>query len=301
MEKTQQPTFHKSVLMKEVLQTLNPQPGKVYLDVTFGGGGHTKAILDAEPGCSVVAIDWDIKAIEQNAPPLQEQYGDRFKILWGNFGQMYKILKKEGIKSVDGILADFGTSQFQIHEKEGFSFMKNTPLDMRMSPAHQHTTAADIVNDTSAEVLTRIFSEYGQEPMSRTIAQKIVAARKITPFKTTLQLAELIESIASFKTANTKRRTHPATRVFQALRIAVNHELENIHSFLITATRFLNRGGRLVCISFHSLEDRMVKRFFKEQTDQLESLTDKPITASDEELAVNLSARSAKLRAATKI
>lgn len=301
MEKIEQTTFHKPVLMQEVLQALNPQAGKLYLDVTFGGGGHTKAILDADPECRVISIDWDVKAIEQNAPPLEEQYGERFKILWGNFGHLYKLLKKEGIKQVDGILADFGTSQFQIHEKAGFSFHKNTPLDMRMSPAHQHTTAADIVNNASEQVLTKIFGEYGEEPMSRTIALKIIAARKITPFTTTRQLAELIELVTSVKSDKTKRRTHPATRVFQALRIAVNHELENIQSFLISATRFLAPGGRLVCISFHSLEDRIVKRFFKEQTDQLESLSSKPITASDEELAVNLSARSAKLRAATKL
>lgn len=294
-------TYHKSVLTQEVLQTLDPQPGKVYLDVTFGGGGHTRAILDAEPGCSVVAIDWDMKAVEQNSPPLIEQYGERFKILWGNFGQLYKILKKAGIKQVDGILADFGTSQFQIHEKEGFSFRKDTPLDMRMSHAHQHITAATIVNNASELELVKIFSEYGQEPMSRTIARKIVEVRKITPLRTTHQLAELIEKVASSKGPKSPRRIHPATRVFQALRIAVNHELDNIHSFLIAATRFLSPQGRLVCISFHSLEDRMVKQFFKDQNGVLEILTPRPLTASDEELAQNLSSRSAKLRAARKI
>ena len=149
-------TFHKSVLVQEVVTALAPQPGKTYVDVTFGGGGHTKAILDAEPTCSVIALDWDQKAIEQNAPPLEARYGKRFKVLWGNFAHLYKLLKKEGITQVDGILADFGTSQFQIHERAGFSFQTDSPLDMRMSPAHQHTTAADILNKASEQEIAHI-------------------------------------------------------------------------------------------------------------------------------------------------
>jgi 16S rRNA (cytosine1402-N4)-methyltransferase len=295
------PVFHKSVLVKEVLEHLAPSQGKTYVDATFGGGGHTRAILNAEPNCQVIAIDWDLKAIEQNAPSLTERYGNRFKILWGNFAHMYKLFKKEGITHVDGILADFGTSQFQIHERAGFSFQKDTPLDMRMSPAHQHTTAAMIINEASVHELIKIFSEYGEEPKSKTLAYAIVEERKKHPFETTGDLVDLVESLIPVKSFKAQRGIHPATKIFQALRIAVNSELDNIHSFLISSLRYLNHGGRLVCISFHSLEDRMVKNFFKEHQGELNTLTPKPVMAGPEELGVNPSSRSAKLRAAEKI
>ncbi len=293
--------YHKSVLIKEVLEYLSPKPGKIYIDATFGGGGHTRAILDAEPTCKVIALDWDLHAIEKNAPMFEERYGNRFKILWGNFAHMYKLFKKEGLTHIDGILADFGTSQFQIHERAGFSFQKDTPLDMRMSPAHQHTTAALIVNEAAIHELIKIFSEYGEEPMTKKIAYAIVEERKKHPFKTTGDLVDLIESLIPVRTFKAQRGIHPATRVFQALRIAVNNELDNIHSLLISSLRYLNHGGRLVCISFHSLEDRIVKNFFKEHQGELTILTPKPIIAGPEEIGSNPSARSAKLRAAEKI
>jgi 16S rRNA (cytosine1402-N4)-methyltransferase len=296
-----QPTFHKSVLVNEVLQYLDPQPGKTYIDATFGGGGHTRAILDAEPQAKVIAVDWDIKAIERNAAPIQEAYGDRFKILWGNFAHLYKLLKKEGIKHVDGMLADFGTSQFQIHEKAGFSFQSDTPLDMRMSPAHQHATAATLLNECAEKELSWIIYEYGEEPMARKIASAVVEARKLKPFSTTGQLVTLIESLIPVRTFKAKRGIHPATKTFQALRIAVNSELENIDIFLKAAPGFLAPGGRIVCISFHSLEDRMVKQYFREHGDAFKILTPKPVTASPEELLINPSSRSAKLRAAQRI
>ena len=293
-------TFHKSVLVQEVLEALAPQPGKTYVDVTFGGGGHTTAILEAEPGCSVIAFDWDQKAIERNAPPLEERYGTRLKVRWGNFAHLYKLLKKEGITQVDGILADFGTSQFQIHERAGFSFQKDSPLDMRMSPAHQHTTAADILNKASEEEIAHILYVYGEEHLSRKIAHAIVDQRKKHPFQTTGQLVDLIESLIPVRIFKAKRGIHPATKTFQALRIAVNDELKNIEIFLKAALGFLAPGGRLVCISFHSLEDRMVKQFFRDHTGEFEILTPKPLIAQPEELAQNPSSRSAKLRAARK-
>lgn len=287
--------------MNEVLSYLAPKPGKTYIDVTFGGGGHTKAILDAEPTCKVIAFDWDKNAIQLNSPSLLEQYGDRFKIIWGNFSQLYNLLKKEHISQVDGILADFGTSQFQIHNSAGFSFRNNTPLDMRMSPAHQLTTAATILNQYPESKLVLIFQEYGQEPMSKRIAKAIIEKRKEKRFRTTGDLVELIESLINPVAFKAKRGIHPATKVFQALRIEVNSELENIHSFLIAAMRALTPGGRLVCISFHSLEDRKVKNFLKDNQHILETLTNKPVVGTDEEIALNASARSAKLRAAVKI
>ncbi|MBY0353527.1 16S rRNA (cytosine(1402)-N(4))-methyltransferase RsmH [Candidatus Babeliales bacterium] len=296
--KTSTPTTHKSVLVQEVIQYLNPQPGKVYVDATFGGGGHSRAILDHEPQCSVIGIDWDEDSITRHAPALEEEYGDRLKILWGNFANLHRLLKKEKIDRVDGILADFGTSQYQIFEKEGFSFRVDTPLDMRMSAAHQRLTAADVVNHFNEQALSKILWELGEERGSRKIAHAIIEARKTNLFKTSGQLAQLIEKVIPF---HGPRAIHPATKTFQALRIFVNKELENIKLFLPTAVGCLNAGAPLVCISFHSLEDRLVKTFFREKNHQLTTLTPKPVQASEEEIKQNPSSRSAKLRAATKI
>jgi 16S rRNA (cytosine1402-N4)-methyltransferase len=293
--------FHKSVLVKEVLNYLVPKPGSLYIDATFGGGGHTRAILQAEPTCSVVAIDWDQEAITTNAPNIEQEFGDRFKIIWGNFSQLYKLLKKEKISKVDGILADFGTSQFQIHQKAGFSFQSDTPLDMRMSPGHQRQTAADIINNASEKELLEILYTFGEEPQAKKIVRALIAARSSSPIITTRQLAHIIESVVPVHAFKHQHGIHPATKTFQALRIAVNHELENIQNFLQVATEFLKTGGRFVCISFHSLEDRLVKNFFKNHRDQYEILTNKPITASEEEVTQNPSSRSAKLRAAQKL
>lgn len=287
---------HKTVLINEVLEYLDPQPGKVYVDCTFGGGGHTRAILRKEPRCSVIAVDWDLDAIKLNAPAFEEEFGDRFQIVMGNFSHLERLLNRIGVDHVDGILADFGTSQYQIKEKAGFSFAEDTPLDMRMSSGHYKITAADIVNHATAEELRHIFTLYGEERFSNKIAQAIVTDRKIKKFKTTRQLAELIERLVGRKPGT----MHPATRVFQALRIAVNHELDNIHSLLQQAPRLLKDDGRLVCISFHSLEDRMVKQFIN-SCPVFENLTNRVVIASSEELAENPSSRSAKLRAAEKI
>ena len=292
-------SYHKSVLVKEVIEYLNPQPNKLYIDATFGGGGHTQAILDAEPNCTVLAIDWDQNAIDKNAEPLQEKYGDRLKIAWGNFALLHRILKKEKIKKIDGLLADFGTSQFQIHNKEGFSFNTDSPLDMRMSTSHYRHTAADVVNNFEEKQLASIFFEYGEESNSRKIARAICEDRKKKLFKTTRQLAELIENITPY--TKQRRRIHPATKVFQALRIYVNKELENIETLLKNVIPFLNEDGKILCISFHSLEDRIVKIFFRENTDKLKILTKKPIIPSEEEITTNPSARSSKLRVAKKI
>src|SRR3989304_8974725 len=143
--------YHKPVLVKEVINYLSPQPGKVYLDVTFGTGGHTKAILDHEPKCRVIAMDWDLVALDTYGLPLQEQYDDRLRLVWGNFALLYKILKKEQIHNLDGILADFGTSQIHLMERAGFSVFRDSPLDMRMSPPHQQITAAHVINKSSEE------------------------------------------------------------------------------------------------------------------------------------------------------
>lgn len=288
---------HKSVLVEEVIEYLNIKPNGVYLDVTFGAGGHTRAILEAEPTCRVVAIDWDKEALQTYGLLLQEEFADRLKLVWGNFSLLYKLAKKEKFDSFDGILADFGTSQIQITERAGFSVYRDTPLDMRMSPAHQKTTAAQILKDASEQEIREIFWRYGQEKFTKQIARAIVEERRRNKIETTAQLAKLVERVVP---KNSRQKIHPATRIFQALRICVNNELDNITSFLSAAVHLLKPNGRLVCISFHSLEDRLVKEFFADRAalGDLSVLTPKVVTASKEELDQNISARSAKLRAA---
>ncbi|MCK4651253.1 16S rRNA (cytosine(1402)-N(4))-methyltransferase RsmH [Candidatus Babeliales bacterium] len=294
--------IHKPVMVAEVLKYLKIEPNKTYLDVTFGGGGHTKAILEKVKTCKVIAFDWDKKTIEKNAPPLQKKYGKRLKVLWGNFALIHKIFKKEKIIKVDGILADFGISQIQIEQTPGISFQKDTPLDMRISKAHYYFKASDILNRYSEKNLTKIFFDLGEEKYARQIAKKIVEYRKKEKFKTTGQLTNLVEEvIPKYKMAKRRYYIHPATKVFQALRIFVNKELENMQQFLSTSIKFLTPKSRIVCISFHSLEDRIIKNFFKEKKEELKIITPKPIIPTQKEIKENASSRSAKLRTAEKI
>jgi 16S rRNA (cytosine1402-N4)-methyltransferase len=291
--------YHKTVLISEVLQYLDPQPGKTYIDATFGGGGHTQAILNSVPDCNVIGLDWDTAALN-NGEQWVEKYSGHLRLLWGNFASIFMILKKHKIGKVDGILADFGTSQHQIFEKDGFSIYKNTYLDMRMSTGHYKKTASDVVNNYTENELAKVFFELGEERASRKIAKLIVEERRKKRIKTTGDLAELVIKVKGPK----RGRTHPATKIFQALRIYVNHELENIESFLLASAKILKNGGRIVCISFHSLEDRVVKHFLKEykllvNKGQFEILTPKVITATEDELKDNPSSRSACLRAAS--
>lgn len=298
MNETKQVSMHKSVLVDEVIHNLAIKPGGVYVDVTFGGGGHTRAILEADKTCHVIAVDWDTQSLETYGKDLQEEFPGRLTLLWGNFALIYKMLKKERKGNVDGILADFGTSQMQILTRQGFSVYRDTLLDMRMSPAHQKTTAAMILNEASEEEMREIFWRYGEEKFTKQIVRAIVQERELHPFTTTGQLADLIDRVVP-KQKDKRSRIHPATRVFQALRICVNKELENITSFLSAAMQLLKPGGRLVCISFHSLEDRLVKQFFMDRAQEgvATVVTKKVVTASEAELDKNPSARSAKLRA----
>jgi len=291
--------YHKPVLINEVIEHLKIKPHGIYVDATFGGGGHTRAILEHNDTCFVIALDWDRVALEKNGEPLQEQYPDRLRLLWGNFARIDALVKKyTGITEVDGILVDFGTSQYQIHERAGFSFATDTFLDMRMSPSHFQETAADVINTYSEKKLADIFWELGQEPRSRKIAREIVRERTKKEIKKTSELVKIIQKVP----LRGKRKINPATKVFQALRIYVNKELENIHSFLPAAVRLLKEGGRLACISFHSLEDRMVKHFFRNQSQGpdalLKVITKRAIKADDQEIRENPSSRSARLRIA---
>ncbi len=289
---------HKPVLLNEVLHFLAPQPGKVYVDVTLGGGGHTRAILTTQPDCKVIGMDWDESVIKTTGAALKAEFPDRFTPVWGNFSKINAALNKIGVKKVDGILADFGTSQMQIANTAGLSIFQDKFLDMRMSSAFFKVTAQEVLKTFSEKDLAKIFFEYGEERFGNRIARAIVETRYKTPLRTTKQLAELIESVVPGSKGS---KIHPATRVFQALRIFVNKELENIQSFLANSIKVLAPDSRVVCISFHSLEDRIVKQFFREQSKfpliKSEVLTPRVCTATEEELAINRSARSAKLRA----
>ena len=290
---------HIPVLVSEVLDYMNPQPGKTYLDVTFGSGGHTRALLAREPKCQVIAMDWDKKALETFGPPLQEEFGDRLRLVWGNFGLLYKISKKERISLVDGIVADFGTSQVQLKAKAGFSFYHDTPLDMRMSPAHHKLKADEIIRTFSLDRLQDILFAFGQERRAKKIAYAIVNQRTKKPIRTTKDLARIIESVVP----KTRPGIHPATKTFQALRIYVNQELEHIASFLAHAVLLLRKHGRLVCISFHSLEDRIVKHFLlnQERKGTMRILTRRVVKPTMKEIEENSSSRSARFRAAERL
>jgi 16S rRNA (cytosine1402-N4)-methyltransferase len=291
--------YHKTVMIDEVLQYLNPQPQGLYCDVTFGSGGHTKAILESQPECRVIALDWDATSIETYAPELEEKYQERLMIQWGNFANLYRLLQKAKVGKVDGILADFGTSQMHIKERAGFSFYRDSDLDMRMSPAHQQVTAEHVINRSPEDKLCEIFWQLGQEPQAKKIVAAIIEARQRKPIQTTRELALVIEKAVG-RGGKRSSKIHPATKVFQALRIYVNHELNNITGFLSGALQVLKPNGLLVCISFHSLEDRIVKQFFKEKQDEgkLEIITKRVVVPTKEEVTKNPSSRSAKLRVA---
>lgn len=289
--------YHISVMAEQVIEFLAPRPGGLYVDCTFGGGGHTRALLQADPTLEVIAFDVDPDAFEHNREALEADFPGRVRFFWANFATLRLALKKIGVMQVDGIIADFGTSQHQIEHKPGFSFSRDKKLDMRMSTAHGTVTAADIVNHADERELATIFWRYGQEPAGKQIARAIVQARQETKILTTGQLVDIVKKVVKAL----PKGIHPATRVFQALRIVVNHELDHIEGLLKQAPEVLRPGGRIVCISFHSLEDRLVKHAFKEHATSLHILTPKVVLPSSHEVAQNPSSRSAKLRAAQKI
>jgi 16S rRNA (cytosine1402-N4)-methyltransferase len=246
--------FHQPVLLRETVEQLVVRPGGVYLDATVGEGGHAGAVLRASaPNGVVLGIDWDPRSLAYTRQRLAE-HGERFIGIQGNYADMVELSRSVGIDQVNGILLDLGFSSRQVEgEGYGFSFQKDEPLDMRYDPVGQFLTAAQIVNNYSEEQLARVFFEYGEEPRARVIARHIVQRR---PINTTRELADLVSRIVRPRRS---QRIHPATRVFQALRIAVNNELSNVQAGLEAAIQLLVTGGRLVVISYHSLEDRLVK------------------------------------------
>lgn len=306
---------HIPVMLPEVLEGLQPKEGAIYVDGTFGGGGYTAAILESSD-CKVFAIDRDPEAIARGRE-LEKKFGPRLKLIEGRFSDMEALIMAEGVEQVDGIALDIGVSSFQLDDAaRGFSFMRDGPLDMRMG--REGESAADVVNSYSEKDLADIFYKYGEEHRSRRVAKAIVMARAENPITSTGQLSVIVAKALGGKGAS---RLHPATKVFQALRIYVNAELDELEAGLKAAVKLLKEGGRLVVVSFHSLEDRMVKRFFNELSGNIpqgsrHSPPDatpgkwrgptlilerkKALKASDAEQKLNPRARSARLRVAIR-
>lgn len=287
--------LHKSVLKDEVIGYLNPKPNENFIDANFGAGGHAKSILErTKPKGKLLGIELDKSLLEKN----KNEANERLILVNDNFKILKKIVRENDFKDVSGIIFDLGFSSWHIEKSErGFSFQKNEILDMRYDKS-AGTTAMDILNKWREEEIEKVLKEYGQERFSRKIAKAIIERRKEKPIIKTFELVEVIKKVIPFQ-----KRINPATRTFQALRIAVNEELENLKSVLPQALEILKPDGKIVVISFHSLEDKIVKNFFKEkkQKGEIEILTKKPIGPTNEEIKNNLRSRSAKLRAAIKI
>jgi 16S rRNA (cytosine1402-N4)-methyltransferase len=300
---------HIPVLGREAIEMLGPHDGGIYVDATFGAGGYSRAILDI-PGTQVVGIDRDRTAIAGGFD-LVDRSGGRLTLAEDKFSNLAGICAAQGIDAVDGVVMDVGVSSMQLDEAaRGFSFRTDGPLDMRMG--QDGPTAADVIAKASEADLANIIYIFGEERHSRGVARAIVAARKETPITTTKALADVVGKVVWSKPGE----IHPATRTFQALRIFVNGELDELHLALSASERLLKPGGRLVVVSFHSLEDRIVKNFLAERgkigggsrhlpdieqaAPSFHILTKRPVTADDDEVSANPRARSAKLRAAER-
>lgn len=300
------PSPHISVLLREILQAFEGIKLEVFFDGTLGAGGHARAILEAHPEIQrYIGCDQDPKAHKEAANVLGP-WREKVEFVRGRYADLKKILQERKIPSIDGFLIDVGVSSMQIDEAErGFSFLRDGPLDMRMNP-NSSLTAALIVNQYPEAEIARILFEYGEERRSRQIAKAIVLFRKKKEIRTTAELVKIVEPIVG------RGPIHPATRVFQALRIAVNDELGELQRGLEAALELVNAGGRIAVISFHSLEDRIVKTVFRAHEwkavkrgppseGTLKLITKKPLTATDEEIRINPRSRSAKLRVAEKL
>jgi len=282
---------HTPVLLDETMQFLTPGPGGRFIDATLGAGGHTRAILErTEPDGRVLAIDQDESALA-NARPALSSFGSRLWLAHGNFKQVARLAAEHGFLQCDGVLADIGISSMMVDDaSRGFSFMREGPLDMRMDRT-QELTAGHVVNTYSEKELAGILYTYAEERRSRPIARSIVRSR---PLELTTDLVRAIERVTG---GPRHGRIHPATRTFQALRIYVNDELKSLDAFLDASMTVVRTGGRVVVITFHSLEDRIVKQKFRAPAVPGRVLTKKVVTGSDEEVRRNPRARSAKLRA----
>lgn len=309
---------HIPVLADEVISMLAPAPGSLQIDATLGGGGHTERILEAtDPDGRLLGLDADGAAIARTVDRLQPRFGDRLVARQANFRELRAIAPAVGFGQVDGAFFDLGLSSYQLADTDrGFGFRAGGPLDMRFD-ASRGVPAAALLATLDAAALTALFRRYGDEPKAPRIARAIVDARATSPIETAEALAALIERVAP-PNPRQPRRTHPATRVFQALRIAVNEELDALQEGLAAALDLLRPGGRLVVLSYHSLEDRIVKRFIAEErrgcvcppevpicvcgrNPRLRMLTRPSITPTPQEVEANPRARSARLRAAERL
>jgi len=296
--------MHIPVLPKEVIQYLDPKPNENFIDATFGQGGHTDLILrENKPQGKVLGIDIDPAQIENAKLRTSNiELKNRLILVNDSYINLKNIIEKYNFKPINGVLFDLGMSSQHLEESgRGFSFQKDEPLDMRYDKNQKHLTAENIINEWPEKEIEQILREYGEERFSRKITQEIIQTRKKNPIKSTFQLVEVIKR--STPSWYQKKRIHWATKTFQALRIAVNDELETIKQGLTRALDILEKEGRLVVISFHSLEDRIVKNFLKEKTKQglIKIQTKKPIKPCFEEIRTNKRSRSAKLRAGIKI
>jgi len=288
---------HKPVLLKEVIQYLDPKPGENFIDCTVGGGGQALAILKKiAPRGEILGIDFSQEAIGSLKLKIKnEKLKSNLILICDNFANLKQIVEKENFGPIQGILLDLGLSSDLLENSgRGFSFQKDEILDMRFNPEKQSLTAEKILNQWSEEELFKIFQEYGEERFSKQIARKITKERKRIKINRTFQLANLIK-----ETLGPRFHIKSLARIFQALRIAVNDELENLRKVLSQTVDLLQPGGKIVVISYHSLEDRIVKRFFRSEP-RLQILTKKPIQSSRQEIKNNPRARSAKLRAGMK-
>ena len=295
---TRQEHLHRSVLLEEVMDFLSLRPGGVYVDGTMGLGGHSQAILRrTAPDGRLIAFEWDERAIALSRERLQE-FAGRLTIIRRNFSEISAGLSEIGVSGVDGILIDIGLSSLQLDQGErGFSFQRDEPLDMRMD-TRREVTAASIIASSTEQELADIFYYYGEEQQARPIAAHIVKARREKEITTSAQLAAL--AVQAVPRRFHPKRIHMATKIFQALRIAVNTELENLSTILDEAVPLLKPGARFCVISFHSLEDRVVKRKFN-KNEFLRVVTPKPVIPAADEIAGNPRSRSARLRVAEKI
>ncbi|MEZ5345108.1 MAG: 16S rRNA (cytosine(1402)-N(4))-methyltransferase RsmH [Pyrinomonadaceae bacterium] len=308
--------IHTSVLLAESISYLDVKTNGLYIDATLGLGGHSEAILGSAEGTKVIGIDQDLEAIGFAGKRLK-QFGDRITIFHDNFAEIRNVAEKAKVKGADGIIADLGVSSLQFDsETRGFSFRFDAPLDMRMNADSDSETAAELLQRLSEEEIANIIYEYGEERFSRRIARRIIERRqKGDPVRTTGDLAELVKYAVPKRS---KDKIHPATKTFQALRIAVNNELEILESFIKESIDLLKTNGRFVVITFHSLEDRIVKRTFQTLSGKcscpprlpvcicgaekkIQILTRKPVVPTEKETIENSRARSAKLRACLKL
>jgi 16S rRNA (cytosine1402-N4)-methyltransferase len=309
---------HLPVMVEEVATMLAAMPGSLQIDATLGGGGHAERILEAsDPDGRLLGLDADGAAIARVRARLTPRFGDRLRLRQANFRELAAVGPAEGFGSVDGCLFDLGLSSFQLADAgRGFGIRTGGPLDMRFDTG-RGVPAAELLASLDAAELTALFRKYGEEPFAGRIARAIVEARRMAPIRTAEELAAVVERVAPAR-APGRRRVHPATRVFQALRIAVNEELDALEAGLAAALDLLRPGGRLVVLSYHSLEDRIVKRFFQAErrgctcppevpvcvcgrAPRLRLVVSKGLVPGEAEIAANPRARSARLRAAERL